>query len=427
MLTHVQPTMLLFLQISVVLVTCRALGAVLRRFGQPQVVAEMLAGILLGPSLLGWIAPQVEAHLFPPSSLVPLHTLAQVGLTLYMFIVGLDFRTDIVKRQLGSAMLTSFAGIAAPFGLAAWLALTALSGDRYFGATLPSLERVMFFGACISITAFPMLARIVHECRLSDTRIGTLALAAGAVNDAIAWCFLAAVLATLNGSPSGIWLTLIGGGAFSFFMLRFGPALLGRLIRPIDPARFAFDPDFALVLCVVAACSWAADQLGIHAVFGAFLVGLAFPRGDALLRAREAIEPLCNHLLVPLFFVYSGLNTRMDLILEPALMGVTAMVIVTAFVGKGVACGLAAKAGGFSTPDAIAVGALMNARGTMELIILNIGLERNVITPAFFAIMVMMALLTNLTAVPVLEWTRRSRRPNDGDDDNSNDVDRLAA
>ena len=295
----------------------------------------------------------------------------------------------------------SWAGILTPFALGAAIAW-ALHGDATLFAEKVSVgEAALFMGASMSITAFPMLARIIYERGLSGTSMGTLALAAGSADDAAAWCILAVVLASFSGQASiAVWA--IGGGlAFAllaFFVLR---PLLARAGAWIE-RRDAYD-SVALpgALMLLAAAAWYTDWVGIYAVFGAFVLGAAMPRGEIAKRIERQVQPLTVNLLLPLFFVYSGLNTRIGLVNTVALWGVALLVLLAATLGKGGACYVAARLGGEQHRAAVGIGALMNARGLMELIILNIGLERGVITPTLFSIMVVMAIVTTLTALPV--------------------------
>jgi len=389
-----------FLALAAILLACRLVGYLARFLGQPQVVGEMIAGVLLGPSLLGWIAPGLQDRLFPDAVMPVLYAVAQVGLVLYMFLVGLDFDLALLRRRARSAVAVSWAGILAPFALGAAIAWAFHGEELLFAAGVSTGQAALFMGAAMSITAFPMLARIIHERGLSGTSMGTLALAAGSADDAAAWCILAVVLASFSGSPA-IALWAIGGGlAFAlvaFLVLR---PLLARAGSWIT-RRGAYDSvalPGALTLLMFAA--WYTDEVGIYAVFGAFVLGAAMPGGEIARQIERRIQPLTVNLLLPLFFIYSGLNTRIGLVDSPVLWGIAGLVLLAACLGKGAACYLAARLSGEPPREALGIGALMNARGLMELIILNIGLERGVITPTLFSIMVLMAIATTLMALP---------------------------
>ncbi len=400
-MTNHELSIVFFLALAAILLACRLVGYLARYVGQPQVVGEMIAGVLLGPSLLGWIAPQAQAALFPKAAMPVLYVVAQIGLVLYMFLVGLDFDVELLRKRARSAVTVSWAGILTPFALGALLAWGIHADTELFAAGVSTGEAALFMGASMSITAFPMLARIIYERGLSGTSMGTLALAAGSADDAAAWCILAVVLASFSGQASiAVWA--IGGGLafglFAFFVLK---PLLARAGAWVERKK-AYD-SFALpgALTLLAGAAWYTDKVGIYAVFGAFVLGAAMPRGEIAKRIEAQVQPLTVNLLLPLFFVYSGLNTRIGLVNTPALWGLALLVLLAATLGKGGACYAAARLGGEPHREAVGIGALMNARGLMELIILNIGLERGVITPTLFSIMVLMAIVTTLTALPV--------------------------
>jgi Kef-type K+ transport system membrane component KefB len=389
-----------FLQLVVILGACRLVSAAAARIGQPPVVGEMIAGVLLGPSFLALFWPQGHAALFPPESKPILFAGAQLGLALYMFVVGLEFRIDIVRSRWRSAAAISVSGIAAPFALGCLLATWFWHDGRFFAPGVSAWAAVPFLGAAMAITAFPMLARIIFERRLAGTTVGALALAAGAIDDAAAWAVLAAVLGVM--AHDG-WLAVraVGGGlAFALLVFTIGRRVLLRLARRAghDGAQLRTASGWVLVLLMLAA--WFTDTIGLYAVFGAFLLGAAMPRGRLCNHLIERIEPVTTLVLLPLFFTYSGLNTRMDLIVGGSLWLAAAAVLLVAVAGKAGACYLAARACGEPHREAMGVGMLMNARGLMELIILNIGLQHGVITPTLFSIMVLMAIVTTLMATP---------------------------
>jgi Kef-type K+ transport system membrane component KefB len=259
---------------------------------------------------------------------------------------------------------------------------------------------MLFLGAAMSITAFPMLARIIFERGLTGTSLGTLALAAGSLDDAAAWCVLAIVLASFTGQFSIALLAIGGGVLYAVFMLTLARRGLGRLFNTLEEDARGHGWVIPLTLILVGFCAWLTDSIGIYAVFGAFILGVAMPRGAVARRIESGIAPLTSTLLVPMFFVSSGLNTRIGLLDSAPLWGVALLILLAACLGKGLACGLAARMNGEPARESFAIGALMNSRGLMELIILNIGLERGVITPTLFTAMVLMAVMTTLMAVP---------------------------
>ncbi len=402
-----------FLQLAVILAVCRGVGLLARQVGQPQVVGEMIAGVLLGPSLFGLLAPGLQAWVFPRESMGILYAISQVGIALYMFLVGMEFELGIVRRRFRSAAAVSVAGMLVPFALGCALAL-GLAGLSLFAPGVSTIERMLFLGAAMSITAFPMLARIIYERGLANTPLGTLALAAGSIDDAAAWCILAVVLASFGNEPSLALLAIGGGVIYSLGMIVLGRPALRLLDVAAQRSGQVSDGLFSVVLMLVMLCSWITDSIGIYAVFGAFVLGAMMPRGPVSRATTERLGPLVTSFMVPLFFVYSGLNTQIGLVDTPLLWAVTLLVVLAACLGKGVACWAAARLSGSSAYEALGLGVLMNARGMMELIILNIGLERGIITPTLFTVMVMMAIVTTLMTVPIFNLiSRRYQQPAD--------------
>ncbi len=399
-----------FLQIAVILLFCRAVGAVARRFGQPQVVAEMVAGVLLGPSLFGMLAPDAQAWLFPwdktqatrdtQSYLFPA---SQLGLALYMFVVGMEFRVDIVAKRMKSAIAVSAAGMVAPFVLGAGLAWVFFHYTELFPKKTSLMEAMLFLGASMCITAFPMLARIIHFKKLSGTTMGTVALGAGALDDATAWCLLAVVLASFDDNWSHAWVNIGGGVGYVAFTLLLVKPLLARAKDLLVSDGTLTEAGLVIGLALMALGAWFTDLIGLHAVFGAFVMGAAMPRGVVARDLIGRIQPLTVALLLPLFFTYSGLNTKIGLLNTGFLWLMCGAVLIAAILGKGVACWLAARATGISNRESLGIGVLMNARGLMELIIINIGLQRGIISEGLFATLVIMAVVTTLMASPIFE------------------------
>lgn len=395
----------LFLQLAVIAAAGRLCARAGRRLLQPPVVCEMVAGVLLGLSLLGWLAPGLSAWVFPRESMPFLFAVSQIGLALYMFCVGLEFRPELLASGWRGSAAVSLAGIAAPLALGAAVGGWTHGRAGFFAPSVERWQAMLFGGAAMCITAFPMLARIIVERGLAGTRVGALSLAAGACDDVAAWGMLAVLLAVF-GSDARIAALAIGGGAL--FALG-----VYALVRPLARALVAragaaaSGPEgLAAGLFGLMLAAWITDTIRLYAVFGAFLFGLAMPRGGYAERLRERVEPVTTVLLLPVFFAYSGLNTRLGLLDTPALWGVAALVLAASTLGKGLACGGVARLSGYTAAEATAVGTLMNARGLMELILLNIGLERGIITPVTFTIYVLMAVATTLAASPVFELVR---------------------
>ena len=401
-----------FLQMAVILAVCRGVGWLARRIGQPQVVGEMIAGVMLGPSLFGILLPHWQRSLFPPESLKLLYVGAQLGVGLYMFLVGVECRTDLFRAHVKSATAVSVAGMLIPFVLAAILAGWFLRIPALFSTQATWFEAFLFLGAAIAITAFPMLARIIYERGLTGTSLGALALSAGAINDAGAWCVLAVVLASFGGGAAIAVRTIGSGIAYALIVLLVGRPLLRKLGGIVEREGKISNSMLGFVLMLLMLGAWAMDGAGIHPVFGGFLLGAAMPRGLFARELQHKLEPFAVVFLLPMFFTFSGLNTRLNMVSTGSLVLVTAVIFLASTLGKGVACWAAARLNGEDNRTALAVGTLMNARGLMELIIVNIGLQRGVIQPALFSMLVLMAIVTTLMASPVFEWVygRRARK-----------------
>ena len=403
-MTTGQLSVAFFLQMAFILVVCRLVGMAARRLGQPQVVGEMIAGVLMGPSLFGLLTPQIQAAVFPKDSLKVLYVGAQLGIGLYMLLVGVDFKTEVFRSRIRSAAAVSISGMVVPFVLGAGLAVWFVKLPGLFSDQATTPEAILFLGASMSITAFPMLARIIYERGLTGTALGTLALSAGAIDDAAAWCILAVVVASFGGGAMVAVKAIVGGACYAAFMLTVGRKLLARLGTAAEKHGAVTPSLLAVTLALVMICAWVTDAIGIHAVFGGFLLGVAMPRGFLTRELKRQLEPFVLAFLVPMFFTYSGLNTRIDLINNVAMLLLAAAVLATACLGKGAACWAAARLNGEDNRTALAVGTLMNARGMMELILLNIGLQIGIIRTPLFSIMVLMAVVTTLMASPMFEW-----------------------
>lgn len=420
----------LLLQLTIILMACRLMSILGRRYlGQTDVVCEMIAGVMLGPSLFGLVAPSLQQWLFPKAPLVIdaatkipnpsmslLFAISQIGLVIYMFLIGLEFNTKLIQHRVKSAGLVSGAGIVAPFILGALCALLLYGNGDLFKPGITRWAAALYLGASMSITAFPMLARMLYERGIAQTRFGTLALAAGSIDDATAWCLLAIVLASIKNSASIAAFAIGGGFGYVLLMVFVGRPALTFFAYRTKQDNGVTTQTVTLVLIVLMLCAWFTDAIGIYAVFGAFILGTAMPRGEFALQVRQHLEFLTTSFLLPVFFVFSGLNTQIGLVNTPYLWAITALVVACAILGKGIACMLAARMAGENWRESATIGALMNARGLMELIILNIGLEQGMITPTLFTIMVIMAIVTTLMASPLVAFLLQEKselRPKD--------------
>lgn len=401
----------LFLQLAVILMACRLVGWAAQRCGQSQVVGEMIAGVILGPSLIGLFFPELQLAIFPKETRNVLYAGAQLGVGLYMFVVGLTLRLDHFQSKAKSAAAVSAAGIAAPFLLAAGVTPLLVTMPGLFAPGINAANAILFMGACIALTAFPMLARIINERGLANSALGTLSLTAGAFDDAASWCVLAIVLATFGGGP-GVAVLAIGGAIlYATFMLLIGRRLLAPLGRIVEREGEMSITILAVVMMLFCLSAFLMDVIGIHAIFGGFLLGACMPRGLFVEELRRKVEPLAVVLLLPMFFTYSGLNTRMDMVNSLPLIAVALGILAVSVLAKFGACWGAARLSGEDNRTALGIGALMNSRGLMELIIINIGLQKGIIGPTLFSMLVLMAIVTTMMAGPLFEavYGRRAR------------------
>lgn len=400
---HASTVALLIAQIGVILIVSRLFGAVFRRIGQPLVVAEIVAGIALGPSLLGLLWPGALAGLFPAASLAVLGGVSQLGLVLFMFLVGLEFDTGMLRERARLAVLIGPYSIAVPF--VAGVALALYLYPLFSTAEVPFTGFALFCGASLAVTAFPVLARILAETGLARTPLGALTLTCAAFNDVVAWCLLAFVIAVVRaGGVAGAWLTTGATLAFIAAMLLIVRPFLERVGARYGRSKALSQNALAVILLLLLASALVSELIGVHALFGAFLFGAIIPRQGQLVRNLEhRLQDVVIVLLLPLFFASTGLKTEIGLVDTPELWGLTAVVVTVASLGKLLGSGVPAWIGGMSARESVALGVMMNTRGLMELIILNIGLELGVLSPALFTILVLTAVLSTLITTPILK------------------------
>ena len=404
------PVSQLLLQLVTILVAARIMGGLSTRVGQPAVIGEMAAGILLGPSLLGWVAPSLFGGLFPPASLGTLQLFSQIGVCLFLFVVGMSVDVSHVRHKASSAVIISQTSIIVPAILGMLLATLLFS--TYAGDKATKISFALFMAISMSITAFPVLARILDERRLSTTPLGAMALTCAAVDDVTAWSMLAGIVAIAQATgPGGSLLTLVLVGVFVATMLFVVRPLLPRWLGRRVPEPGQLQPSVmvgALVLMLTSALT--TELIGIHALFGAFLAGVVMPRtGDVGEHLRVRIEDFSTLFLLPLFFVFTGLRTRLTLLDDPTSWIVGVGIIAVAIDGKLGGSYAAARWTGMSKPDAFALGSLMNTRGLMELIALNIGYDLGILSPRIFAMLVVMAIVTTALTGPLLNVADRWR------------------
>lgn len=393
-----------FLQLAIIILACRIVGWLGQKFlAQPQVVGEMIAGVILGPSLFGLFFPDIQAAVFPKETKNVLYTGAQLGVGLYMFLVGTTLQLDHFKSKAKSAVSVSAAGIIVPFLIAVAITPWLLTIPDLFAPGISQFNATLFMGACIALTAFPMLARIINERGLANTSLGTLSLTAGAFDDAVSWCVLAVVLATFGGGP-GVAVLAIGGAIiYAIFIMLFGRRLLAPLGRIVEREGEMSLTVLGVTLALFCLSAFLMDAIGIHAIFGGFILGAVMPRGLFAAELKKKVEPLAVILLLPMFFTYSGLNTRMDMVNTIPLLLIALAILAASIFAKFGACYLAARIAGEDNRTALGIGALMNSRGLMELIIINIGLQKGIIGPTLFSMLVLMAIVTTMMASPLFE------------------------
>ncbi len=397
--------LLLIAQLAVIILISRAVGGLMTYIRQPRVVGEMMAGIMLGPSLLGLFFPGASAALFPQASIPVLGMLAQLGVIFFLFVIGLELSPKLLRDRGHAAVVISHVSIVAPFILGAGLAIFLY--DRLFSDT-PQMRFsavAMFMGAAMSITAFPVLARILTERNLHKTNVGAVAITCAAVDDVSAWCMLAFVIsfARAEGLGDAVATTALSA-AYVAAMLFLVRPFLRRIETLYDRQGRLTLGVLAVLILVVLSSALATEWIGIHALFGAFMAGAIMPKGARFVRdVTTQIEPFTLVVLLPIFFAFTGLRTRIDLLNSAELWIYTGLIVLVACIGKFGGSTIAALSCGLKWRDASAIGILMNTRGLMELVILSIGRELGVISDAVFTMMVVMALVTTFLTTPVLD------------------------
>ncbi|MBL7953036.1 MAG: cation:proton antiporter [Flavobacteriales bacterium] len=401
------PLAVLIMQILAIIATARFFAYLFNKLGQPSVIGEIVAGIVLGPSVVGYWFPGAFTFLFPEGSLTNLQFMSQIGLILFMFVVGMELDVNVLSKRAHDAVIISHASIVIPYALGVGLAYFLYL--EFAPPTIAFSSFALFMGIAMSITAFPVLARIIQERGLSSTRIGTVAIACAAADDITAWCILAAVIAIVKaGSAASAVFTIASALLYVLLMIKVVRPFLVRLGEIHKDRDTLSRPIVALTFLVMLGSSYLTEIIGIHALFGAFLAGAIMPSALSFRKVLiNKMEDISLVLLLPLFFVFTGLRTRIGLLNEGDLWLVCAAVIGVAVLGKLGGSALAARFTGNSWKDSLAIGALMNTRGLMELVVLNIGYDLGVLTPKIFAMMVIMALVTTFMTGPALSLIER--------------------
>jgi Kef-type K+ transport system membrane component KefB len=389
------------LTLVVVLVVARALGAIFRALNQPQVMGEVVAGILLGPSFFGWLAPGLASQVMSASVSPYLVVVSQLGVVLYMFLVGLELNTDLLRQRTNSSIAISHASMVVPFLLGGVSALWLY--PRYATQNVSFTAFALFVGVAMSVTAFPVLARILTDRGLQKSPLGVIALACAAVDDVTAWCLLALLVAVARAEAGNLVSTLamtLGFISFVLLIARYGAQWLVR--KREERGRTTRDM-FALVFAALLTAVLAAERIGIHGLFGAFLLGTLIPHDSALaLDIRNKCEDLVVVLLLPVFFAFTGMRTKIGLLNGTRYWLACLLIIAIAALGKFGGSFLAARLTGSDWREAASLGVLLNTRGLMELIVLNVGLDLGLLSPTLFTMFVVMAIVTTLATAPIL-------------------------
>lgn len=397
------PLAILLAQIITIIIVARIFGWIFRKIGQPSVIGEIIAGIFLGPSLLGLYFPEFSLALFPIQSLGNLQFLSQIGLILFMFVIGMELDLKVLKNKANEAVVISHASIVIPFALGIGLAFFVYKSFAPEG--IPFLSFGLFMGIAMSITAFPVLARIIQERGIHKTRLGAIVITCAAADDITAWCLLAVVIAIVKaGAFEGALYVIALAFLYVLVMIFIVKPFLKRIGDLYARSENLAKPVVAIFFLTLILSSYTTNIIGIHALFGAFMTGVIMP-DISKFRAIfiEKVEDVSVILLLPLFFVFTGLRTQIGLIDDPYMWEVTGLIILVAVTGKFIGSALAAKFVGQSWKDSLTIGALMNTRGLMELVVLNIGLDLKVLTPEIFTMMVIMALVTTFMTGPALD------------------------
>ena len=401
------PTLLL--QVVVIISFTQLLGTLFKKIGQPAVIGETVAGIILGPSLLGLLFPGAFHFLFPPESMENLKFLSQIGLILFMFIVGTELDIQLIRRQALEALIISHASILIPYTLG--IGLSFFIYNQYAAAHSTFFSFALFMGIAMSVTAFPVLARIMRDRGLIGTKLGMLAITCAASDDVTAWCLLALLIAFIKSGSGASGLFTIGLVLFyAGIMLVPVRLLLKRILNHYQKQKIGYNTLVAVMFTMLLFSAYCTEVIGIHALFGAFLAGVVMPKNDELRkRITNRISDVTMVMLLPLFFVFTGLRTQAGLLAHGGLWITFVFILLVAVLGKFGGSTLAAKLMGQSWKDSLSIGALMNTRGLMELIVLNIGYDMGVLSPEIFSMMVLMALLTTIMTSPALRWMERMK------------------
>jgi Kef-type K+ transport system membrane component KefB len=397
----------LLLQIIIIIATTRVLGSAFKKIGQPAVIGETVAGILLGPSLLGLVFPTAFQFIFPIESLPNLRFMSQIGLILFMFIVGMELDKKLLKKQAFEALIISHASILIPFSLG--IGVSMYLYEIYARAQTSFYSFALFMGIAMSITAFPVLARIIRDRKLTETKLGILAITCAASDDVTAWCLLALLIAFIKSGSGMNGLLLVAMVVlYAFIILIPVRIILKKIQMAYDNGKIGYNALMSIMFILLLSSAYCTELIGIHALFGAFLAGIVIPKNDAMQKKIiDRISDVTMVVLLPMFFVYTGLRTQAGILHTASLWLSFTLILICAVTGKLGGSALIARALGQTWKNSLSIGALMNTRGLMELIVLNIGYDMGILSTEIFSMMVLMALLTTMMTSPILNWIDR--------------------
>lgn len=408
--THSDVLLHVLLALVIVIAAARLLGSVFRAIGQPAVIGEVIAGIMLGPSLLGRISPTAQAFVLPPEIAPHLGIVAQLGVLLFMFLIGLELDTTLLRKRSHATLTISHTSIVVPFLMGATLALWLYPSFSPAGVSFTNFS--LFLGLSLSITAFPVLARILTDRGMQRSQLGVVSLACAAIDDASAWCLLAIVVGIVRSAAANSLVTIGLTAAYVLFMMLVVRPVAAKLVRRAELVDRAGAGTTALVFVALLVSALVTEAIGIHALFGAFLLGAVIPHDSALSKdIRHRLEEFVIVVLLPAFFALTGMRTQISLLSSPTDWLFTGLILLVACAGKFGGAMLSARFTGFGWRESAMLGALMNTRGLMELIVLNIGLDLGVISPRLFAMLVIMAVVTTLMTSPLLTLLSERREP----------------
>ncbi|MBC7533452.1 MAG: cation:proton antiporter [Oligoflexus sp.] len=397
----------LLIALAIIMLVTKTAGYLIQLIKQPPVIGEVLGGIVLGPTVFGKFLPELQATVFPKILNPSIDALAQIGIILFMFVIGIEFDTRKLKNKVGSSLVISHASIFVPLFMGVLMSFYIY--PIFAPASVPFPLFALFMGVSISVTAFPVLARIIKDLDIQNSPLAVITMGCAALDDVAAWCLLALITCVAGKDLSLAWQMLGLSLAFAACMLIFVRPLLAKIAAHIEDKGFKIE-SFTAIIFMLLLAALATEAIGIHALFGAFFLGVLIPTDSTLAQKLHLrLETLTTTLFLPLFFVYSGLKTDLSLLMEGSALTLTVLVTTVAILGKVGASGLSAYFTGIQARDSLALGILMNTRGLVELVVLNLGLELGLLSPLLFSVFVVMTLITTLMTTPLFLFVTRQK------------------